>query len=86
MQDKTRLTFYEDLPDSIEPSELLKHFEDLLASVPRFLRAHKSYIINIEEVVEYSKSAGGLIYMSNSLTAGISPDKLDEFLRLMQVN
>lgn len=65
-------------------SKNLKHFEDLLHGIPRFFRSHKSYIINVHDVVEYSKSDGGLIHMKNNLTAGISPDKLDEFLKLMQ--
>ncbi len=65
-------------------SKNLKHFEDLLQDVPKFIRAHKSYIVNMDEVVEYSRSSGGIIHMTGSLTASISPDKLEEFLRMMQ--
>lgn len=65
-------------------SKNLKHFEDMLSGVPRFFRSHKSYIINVQEVVEYSKSDGGMIQLKGNLNAGISPDKLEEFLKMMQ--
>jgi two-component system LytT family response regulator len=53
--------------------------------VPRFFRSHKSYIINIQHVLEYSKSDGGVIFMKGeNNTAGLSVDKVDEFLKLMQ--
>lgn len=69
--------------EKILASKNLKHFEDMLYGISRFFRSHKSYIINIQEVVEYSKSDGGVIHMGENLTAGISPDKLDEFMKLM---
>jgi two-component system LytT family response regulator len=66
-------------------SKNLKHFEDMLSNVPRFFRSHKSYIINIQHVLEYSKSDGGVIFMKGeNNTAGLSVDKVDEFLKLMQ--
>jgi two-component system LytT family response regulator len=65
-------------------SKNLKHFEEMLSGVSRFFRSHKSYIINMHEVVEYSKSDGGVIHMKDNLTAGISPDKLEDFMKLMQ--
>jgi two-component system LytT family response regulator len=70
--------------EKILASKNLKHFEELLSGIPRFFRSHKSFIINIHEVVEYSKSDGGVIHMKDNLTAGISPDKLEEFMKLMQ--
>ena len=65
-------------------SKNLKHFEEMLSGIPRFFRSHKSYIINIHDVVEYSKSDGGVIHMKGSHTAGLSTDKLEEFMKLMQ--
>jgi two-component system LytT family response regulator len=67
-------------------SKNLKHFEELLMDVNRFIRTHKSYIINLDEVIEYNKSSGGLIMMNGGLSAGISSEKLDEFLKSMQSN
>lgn len=65
-------------------SKNLKHFEEMLQDIPRFFRSHKSYIINMHDVVEYSKSDGGVIFMKGNLTAGLSIDKLEEFMKLMQ--
>jgi two-component system, LytTR family, response regulator len=70
--------------EKILASKNLKHFEEMLEGIPRFFRSHKSYIINVHEVIEYSKSDGGVILMKDNNTAGISPDKLDEFMKLMQ--
>src|SRR5690606_22075479 len=39
-------------------SRNLKNFEDILAQDKRFLRIHKSYIVNFDEAVSYSKSDG----------------------------
>lgn len=64
-------------------SKNLKHFEEMLMDIPRFFRSHKSYIINMHDVVEYSKSDGGVIFMKGNLTAGLSIDKLEEFMKLM---
>ena len=64
-------------------SKNLKHFEEMLSDIPRFFRSHKSYIINMHDVVEYSKSDGGVIFMKENHTAGLSADKLEEFMKLM---
>lgn len=70
--------------DKLLASKNLKHFEEMLSGIPNFYRVHKSYIINVNEVMEYSKSDGGVVIMSNGLEAGISTDKVDEFLKIMQ--
>jgi two-component system, LytTR family, response regulator len=61
-------------------SRNLKHFEDLLKDIPVFFRSHKSYIINRQEVKEYVKSDGGYLSMSNGMQAGISIEKIDQFI------
>jgi len=65
-------------------SKNLKYFEDLLFDLPKFVRTHKSYIINMDEVLEYSKSSGGMIIMTGNFSAGISAEKIDDFLKRMQ--
>ncbi len=65
-------------------SKNLKHYEEVLSSVPVFFRCHKSYIINIRAVQQYVKSDGGYLKLNNNLTASLSPDKADEFLTLMK--
>jgi two-component system LytT family response regulator len=61
-------------------SKNLRHFEETLMGVPGFFRSHKSYLINLQAVNEYVKSDGGYLKMKGNLQAGISSDKVDEFL------
>lgn len=60
-------------------SRNLKHFEEILSHVPYFFRTHKSYIVNLQSVVEFVKSDGGYLNIKGGLVAGISPEKVDEF-------
>ncbi|MFY8127400.1 MAG: LytR/AlgR family response regulator transcription factor [Chitinophagaceae bacterium] len=62
-------------------SRNLKHFEDLLAEIPLFLRTHKSYIVNINYIKQYVKSDGGYLQLINNCTAGISPERVDELMK-----
>lgn len=64
-------------------SRNLRHFEEMLQPIPIFFRSHKSYIINRQAVKEYVKSDGGYLSLVNGLQAGISTDKVSEFLSLM---
>jgi two-component system, LytTR family, response regulator len=57
----------------------LKYFEDLLKE-SKFLRIHRSYLINPEFVVRYSKGKGGYITMKNNKELEVSPNKKKEFL------
>lgn len=59
-------------------SKNLKHFETLLESVTRFIRVHKSWIINKEYLKHYSKSELS-IQLTNGLTARLSKYKKAEF-------
>lgn len=64
-------------------SRNLRHFEEMLAPIPIFFRSHKSYIINRQAVKEYVKSDGGYLSLANGMQAGISTDKVSEFLEKM---
>ena len=59
----------------------LKYFEDVLTD-HRFLRIHRSYLINPDFVVRYSKGKGGYVTMKNDQELEISPNKKKEFLDL----
>jgi two-component system LytT family response regulator len=61
-------------------SRNLKNFEDILCSDKRFLRIHKSYIVNLEQVVAYNKSDGGSLVLKNGFTLPISSDKVQTVL------
>jgi two-component system LytT family response regulator len=64
-------------------SKTLKDFEDLL-DPSRFARIHKSYIVNLEYIKEYSSTDGGLVKMVDGNQWSISRRQLDQFLQKMK--
>ena len=61
----------------------LKYFEDILKD-HRFIRIHRSWLINPEYVIRYAKGKGGSVTMKNNQELEISPAKKKEFLDLFQ--
>lgn len=59
-------------------SKNLKHFETLLIPAPKFIRVHKSWIINRDCIKHYSKSDLS-IALSNGILAKLSKYKKNEF-------
>jgi two-component system LytT family response regulator len=55
-------------------SRNLKFFESLLQD-HGFLRVHKSYLVNLNEVTAYQKGKGGLLVLSNAMEVEVSPNK-----------
>ncbi len=66
-------------------SRNLKNFEDILCSDERFLRVHKSYIVNLEQVVAYNKSDGGSLTFENKTNVPVSPEKSQIILEKIQI-
>ncbi len=64
-------------------SKTLKDFEELLDQT-QFARVHKSYIINIKYIKEYSTSDGGIVKMTDGNHWSISRRQLDSFLEKMK--
>lgn len=62
-------------------SRTLKNFEDVLKDVPRFLRVHKSYLVNTEFITDYVKSEGGYLVVNNKHQIPISADKVEVLLK-----
>lgn len=60
-------------------SKTLKYFEDALAEFP-FARIHKSYLVNVNEVVKYRKGKGGSVVVSNGKELLVSASKKKAFL------
>ncbi len=56
----------------------LKHFAELLP--PRFLRVHKSHIINLDYVKGYHKGSGGFITMSDNSEVELSAAYKEAFM------
>lgn len=63
---------------TVTASKNLKHFETVLGELPGFFRAHKSWLINIKHIVNYSKSELE-IKLSSNIKAKLSKYKKTEF-------
>ncbi|WP_420602771.1 LytR/AlgR family response regulator transcription factor [Flagellimonas sp.] len=55
-------------------SKTLKYFEDALSNYA-FARIHKSYLVNVGEVVKYKKGKGGSVVLSNGKELSVSASK-----------
>ena len=55
-------------------SKTLKYFEDALSDFT-FARIHKSYLVNVNEVVKYVKGKGGSVIVSNGKELLVSASK-----------
>ena len=64
-------------------SKTLKYFEDALESYA-FARIHKSYLVNVGEVVKYKKGKGGSVVLSNGKELSVSASKKAELLAYFQ--
>lgn len=60
-------------------SKTLKYFEDALSAYP-FARIHKSYLVNVNEVVKYKKGKGGSVVLSNGKELMVSASKKGQLL------
>jgi len=60
-------------------SKTLKYFEDALNDT-NFARVHKSYLVNVNEIVKYLKGKGGSVVLSNGKEIMVSASKKAELL------
>lgn len=60
-------------------SKTLKYFEDILPD-HKFIRIHRSSLINIDYVIRYTKGKGGYVTMENQEELEVSPKKKSQFL------
>jgi two-component system LytT family response regulator len=60
-------------------SKTLKYFEDALSGFT-FARFHKSYLVNVNEVVKYKKGKGGSVVISNGKELLVSASKKKQLL------
>lgn len=68
-------------------SRLLRNFEESLKDIPYFFRCHKSYVVNLKEMISYQKSDGGTILLKNKMEIPVSADKIEELLsKFVKVN
>lgn len=60
-------------------SKTLKYFEEALTN-SGFARVHKSYLVNVNEVVKYVKGKGGSVVLSSGKQVMVSASKKSELL------
>jgi two-component system LytT family response regulator len=60
-------------------SKTLKYFEEALSKFA-FARIHKSYLVNVNEVVKYRKGKGGSVVVSNGKELLVSASKKKDLL------
>ncbi len=60
-------------------SKTLKYFEGILSD-SGFARVHKSYLVNVNAVVEYRKGKGGSVVLSSGKQIMVSPARKKELL------
>ncbi|HSP89038.1 MAG TPA: LytTR family DNA-binding domain-containing protein [Ignavibacteriaceae bacterium] len=77
----TKIYFKEHKP--ITSSKTLKDFEDIL-DTEKFFRIHKSHLINLNYIKEYSNSDGGIVILLDNSRLTIARRKLQEFLNKIQ--
>jgi two-component system, LytTR family, response regulator len=64
-------------------TKTLKDFEELLDG-SQFARIHKSYIVNLNYIKEYTTTDGGIVKMTDGNQWSISRRQLDQFLEKMK--
>lgn len=60
-------------------TKTLKEFEELLDDY-NFMRVHNSHLINLNQVVKYTKGEGGVVTLSDGSEVDVSRRKKEEFL------
>ena len=60
-------------------SKTLKYFDEALSG-SNFARVHKSYLVNVNEIVKYKKGKGGSVVLSNGKEVMVSASKKSELL------
>lgn len=64
-------------------SKTLKYFEEALSSYS-FVRIHKSYLVNVNEIQRYHRGKGGMVTLSNGKEVMVSASRKKELLSYFQ--
>jgi two-component system LytT family response regulator len=64
-------------------SKTLKYFEDALSEYT-FARIHKSYLVNVNEIIKYKKGKGGSVVISNGKELLVSASKKKDLLSFFE--
>ncbi|NHM00754.1 LytR/AlgR family response regulator transcription factor [Flavobacterium difficile] len=66
-------------------SRNLKNFEETIEDSSELLRIHKSYIVNVNEIISYTKSEGGSVELSNKEHLPIAQEKVDKIIDFIKI-
>ena len=72
-------------PTAILSKHHLKNFEEILLKDRRFIRTHKSYFVNFDEVMSFNKSDGGSLQMKNGSSIPVSSEKSHLIMERIQI-
>jgi len=68
---------------SILATRLLKEVEDLLES-HRFMRIHRSHLINLDYVLQYQRGDGGIVKLTDGTELSVSRSRKDALLNVLK--
>jgi len=75
--------YLEDVANPLLICKTLKYFEEILKE-HRFLRIHRSHLINPDYVIRYTKGKGGSVTMKNNKELEMSAEKRQQFLGMFE--
>lgn len=75
--------YLEDVTNPLLICKTLKYFEEILKE-HRFLRIHRSHLINPEYVIRYTKGKGGSVTMKDNRELEMSAEKRQQFLGMFE--
>ncbi len=64
-------------------SKTLKYFEDALSDFG-FARVHKSYLVNVSEVVRYRRGKGGSVVLASGVEIMVAPSRKKQLLSFFE--
>jgi two-component system LytT family response regulator len=62
----------------------LKYFENVLVDCPNFVRTHRSFLVNMTEVVAYTKANGGGLVLNSTKVIPISRERKTIVLKYLE--
>jgi two-component system, LytTR family, response regulator len=68
----------------ITVSKNLKYFENVLDGYSHFIRVHRSYLINLQQMKKFDKQNRGEIIMNNETIIDLARDRREEFFKTLE--
>lgn len=65
-------------------SKNLKYFESALQDNSNFVRAHRSFLVNMNHLVYHAKSEGGILHLKNGVQVPISRERKQAVLQFLE--